>query len=141
MHDPQETYDISGLALIAQGRPSISETGLCRYLCDDGCRCAVGHLLPADLTNDQIRRLEGFGVGTDQIHAVMSGHSRRLASDLQSAHDDNVTFLDEDETHVDVAEWRVSWLEEVCRVAIEHGLSDAKVVAAARAAWGEEVLS
>ena len=40
----QEIFDMAAIAVINQGKQSVEEN-MCQYICDDGSRCAVGHLL------------------------------------------------------------------------------------------------
>lgn len=136
MHDPQHTYDLSGLALVTQGGPAVGSGGGCFYLRDDR-RCAAGHLMTAP--DDVLRALEGDLYRFHPWEVLRAtGHDLELGRALQRAHDGAVGDTDRPistmtQEEVD-AYWRPRWLERVRRVARDFGLSDERVVAAARAA-------
>lgn len=87
----QEMFDHVLHSIRKQGRPSISSSGLCLYITDDGCRCSAGHLMDnprADLRGSvyapNVRaELELSGVRCAQID---------LAKKLQEAHDNAVPY-------------------------------------------------
>lgn len=75
---------------LEQGRPAVNQHLQCKYLTDDGLRCAVGHLIPAGH--------EALGCRTGVVHLFErfpdalpeSCRTREAVSDLyrlQSAHD------------------------------------------------------
>lgn len=138
MHTLQETFDLSGLALVAQGGPSSTEYGFCRYLNDAGRRCAAGHLFPPDTV---IADLEGCTVNQScdgeksiALRAALADHDLRLVRALQQAHDEATEDVAEEDEAVEDGEWRGRWLRRVLVVASMHGLSADRVVEAARAA-------
>lgn len=114
---PQEIFDTVAVHLIKQGRKSLD--GLkCRYRAADGCRCAVGALIPDSLYHEA---MEGMPVDVlaAAFHSELPGwfsDDLQLLQALQRVHDLNST-----------GEWRLrlAWAAE------EFGLSaDALEVAA-----------
>ncbi|HAW53696.1 MAG TPA: hypothetical protein DCX29_01705 [Hyphomonas sp.] len=50
------------LAVVKQGRQSLSADGACMYRGPDGCKCAIGHMIPDD---DYDLRFEGNTIDDD----------------------------------------------------------------------------
>lgn len=136
MYTLQETFDISSLALVAQGRPGADAEGGCSYV--DGC--AAGHLVPVEVRD----RLAGFVCGSqNRQYFIDAGHNVSFVQNLQDIHDEEMQrnrTQDEGDASVfviNVAGWRRAWLPRLCRFAREHGLDPSRVIEAAKAAGWE----
>lgn len=132
MHTLQETFDLSGLALVAQGRPAVNDRGECVYLADDGCRCAAGHLMTANKRT--LRNLRGsIAFAERPARLLRDRHDLGLCEVLQRAHDLlHNTMVD----MPDALTWRTLWLERIVNVARDYGVSPNTVLQAARdAGW------
>lgn len=114
----QEMFDVSATHLLAQGKRA-NDGGLsgCRYRSNDGCKCAVGALIPDELYT---KELEG-----------------RMASTVLAKLEDQLTPLwDQEPTlqllrrlqYVHDCEEPAIWREHLGRIAMQHGL-DPKVLA------------
>lgn len=121
-YSKQETFDMSGLALVAQGEPAKSPDGSCWYLTDDGRRCAAGHLM-TETDPSLLRKIVGFS--TDHADKLI-GHDLDLVRALQKAHDDAGSMR-----------WRASWLKKIVAVARLWDLDPSRVLEAARTAGWE----
>ena len=70
-----------------QGKPSFSD-GTCQYRAKDGCRCAVGHIIPDDY---YLPEMEGFNVWGDltanQLVKAYPDINFNLLYTLQLLHD------------------------------------------------------
>lgn len=90
----QELFDQVVLAVVKQGRASVTEQGMCMYRGPGGLKCAVGHVLRDDeLQLDE----EGFTVLGLPLPKRLKPH-RGLLRELQLAHDAHAhrqTFLSE----------------------------------------------
>lgn len=133
MHTRQETFDISSLAMIAQGRPGVTEGGSCSYR--NGC--AAAHLVDAS----HWRRMHGTALHPDVSPLLKNaGHDPSFVISLQEDHD-NAVFAVRDDTAdgwgFTAEEWRKAWLPRARRRAEREGLDFSKVEAAARAAGWE----
>jgi hypothetical protein len=94
----QEIFEKAITALLEQGRPSISQvdTGgeyqatICAYRGQDGCKCAIGHLIADEVYSDY---LEGKGVDhSDVVKALRDSDIPMpdyptILFDLQQIHD------------------------------------------------------
>lgn len=124
----QETFDLSGLSLIAQGGPAIDD-GACMYLAPNGRRCAAGHLMTAP--DNVLRDAVGF-ITCPQNAKFLEAHDINLVRALQQAHDQAaIQANDEDKP------WRGEWLKNIADAARKFGLDPSRVVSAAREAGWE----
>lgn len=86
----QSVFTNSVRYLLRQGVPSIEESsGQCKYRSDDGCRCAIGAILPDHLYR---RDMEGQRVSLilqerRATNKYFLDVDRVLLSDMQTAHD------------------------------------------------------
>lgn len=85
----QEMFNKAVLGLASQNwEPAMEGVSMCRYLTDDGKRCAWGHVDPEGTrTADGIGSvgdLHKAGVG---LAAELTGPGLRFAQDLQATHD------------------------------------------------------
>ena len=81
-------------AVIEQGAPSRNENGECSYLCEDGKKCAIGHLIKDEfyttelesrsLRDDKVKDALKESIGIEVIGIPLS---LSLLLDLQIAHD------------------------------------------------------
>lgn len=133
----QQTYEASCLAIVEQGRPARAEKGDfdtgCRYLMEDGRRCAAGHLM-RKASPALLLKLNG-GVGQADVDEHLAGHDLELVGELQLAHDAmsyRVSHLMH-EYQWTPGQWCVDWLVRVSRVARDFGLDPTRVLDAARA--------
>ena len=80
------------LAVVEQGRPSLGADGNCMYRGPDGCKCAIGHMIPDD---DYDLRFEGNAIAdfVDMGMPLIAEAAGILRSEadfawrLQKAHD------------------------------------------------------
>lgn len=94
MTTKQEIFDTVVRNLHAQGRPAVNSKGHCEYRTADGCKCAVGGLIPDDKYG---RSLEGCVVTSPYVLAALPEAMRHhvdLLSDLQAAHDNRWVTTD-----------------------------------------------
>jgi hypothetical protein len=61
----QEVFDTAVGGVLRQGRPSVTEDGLCCYQDADGMKCAIGHLIP-----EAVFKRWGARIGHLDIHDV-----------------------------------------------------------------------
>lgn len=54
-----EVYDKVALHLLAQGKKAMDDEGACIYRAPDGCKCAIGALIPDEVYTDS---MEGVGI-------------------------------------------------------------------------------
>ena len=70
-----------------QGKPSFSD-GTCQYRAKDGCKCAVGHIIPDDY---YLPEMEGFTLWNEtvgcQLTKVYPGIDFGVLDALQTLHD------------------------------------------------------
>lgn len=132
MYTLQETFDLSCLALIEQGEPARDDTG-CRYLIEDGRRCAAGHLMTTT-PREVLLRLSG-SVGLCEVNDQLVGHDLDLVESLQSAHDARAYRLSVGGRAdlITLREWQTDWLSRVLNIAERQGLDSTRVLDAARA--------
>lgn len=152
MFTRQQTYEASCLAIVEQGRPARAEDGApgCRYLLEDGRRCAAGHLMhkasPAHLL-----KLNGR-VGQGDVDELLTDHDLELVRALQRAHDVQSYRVSHsmyehrwtlEQHRWTLEQWRADWLVRVSQVARDFALDSTRVLDAARAkGWKiPEVLS
>lgn len=78
----QVLYDFVFDKIMEQGKPSISirktdEDGYqfqCEYISNDGCRCAVGHLMPNTkkfLESERLKECQGYGAWHRPVQKVL----------------------------------------------------------------------
>lgn len=94
MKTNQELFDQSVSGLLRQGKPAIDAEGGCKYLAKDGCKCAVGQLIPPECYTS---KAEGVAVRTAEttrpVLKTMLACSRigedsyELLRSLQTIHD------------------------------------------------------
>lgn len=84
----QEIFNRAVGGVVAQGKPSVNNYGLCHYRTEDGLKCAVGQLIPDDEYDPE------FDIrATTTNYRVVShiadklGASPEFLLDLQDAHD------------------------------------------------------
>jgi hypothetical protein len=90
----QEIFDTVVRNLHAQGRPAVNSKGHCEYRTADGCKCAVGGLIPDDKYTTAI---EGKRVYADVVQEVLPSELRDHVSFLgylQAAHDSHWVTTD-----------------------------------------------
>jgi hypothetical protein len=127
MHTHQETFDMSGLALIAQGRPGFDdEQRICRY----SLGCAAAQLLPPEIDRE---KLDDNWSGTSATVSGIREHFEAAGFDvvfvraLQNAHD-----------RAAYRGWHKHWLPELVVVAAVRKVSPNRVLQAARdAGWAD----
>lgn len=85
---PQEAFDIAAKGIQAQGGRSVDEDDVCLYRGPNGCKCAVGHLIPDDLYDPKMEKnpIECL-LRRRRIRAHFAGLDACFLSDLQSTHD------------------------------------------------------
>jgi len=125
----QKIFDTAGVGMLRQGKQSII-LGSCRYRGYDGCKCAVGFLIPDDLYDPEIE-----GAAVARIMVDCSGKNQSalrstlrninmltpdrvaLLASLQRAHDDvHITGYAGHRNRED-------WHESLTEVAKDFGLS------------------
>jgi hypothetical protein len=80
----QQVFDFVAGKLLAQGQGAMVR-GNCVYRCEDGRKCAVGHLIPDALYSD---RMEGNNVDSVYFPAIRADSAKlSLMQCLQQAHD------------------------------------------------------
>lgn len=107
----QEVFNKVAKHLLKQGEPALGAMG-CRYLTDDGKKCAVGCLIPKRLYSV---RMEGMAANHSVVSSVLtrvfkhkiSAKMDSLLGSLQGVHDAHPAYR---------------WPEEMVRVAKLHGL-------------------
>lgn len=100
--DRQATLEAVIIALVTQGRPSITSRGRCKYRGPHDCKCAIGHLISDEYYQDI---LEGEPVQDDNprvIRAVEQSLGVELKykdinflQELQQSHDQASFDFDE----------------------------------------------
>lgn len=134
MHTHQETFEISSLAMIAQGRPGVDpEHGGCSY--EAGCAAAqlVDHQHWSQLTGTALHPVTAH-------YLRRAGHDPEFVKLLQNEHDRAVTNIRDDGkgdwsvTSAETAEWRTAWLYRLRRFAEDQKLDFAPIETAARGA-------
>lgn len=82
----QEAFDKAARGIIAQGKKSFNpKTGFCVYRARDGCKCAVGHLIPDDVPDESIG-LGSIYLGNVVDH-LFEAEMLGFLKHLQEAHD------------------------------------------------------
>ena len=120
---PQELFNYVTDFLMAQGRKSVRGTQ-CAYRSPDGCKCAVGAVIPDDLYTSAIegRIIDGIlneyrcEYYTDDLYAALHTHLSLLRS-LQYVHDQSELLKERTPTRQ-----REAWRDGFSRVAHSHGL-------------------
>lgn len=115
---PQEAFDTVARHLFAQGRLALRDFGGeegCVYRGDDGCKCAVGILIPDELYDP---KMEGHSAASDSVGPLFPPSINNLLCDLQKAHDD---CSRNDDGTFNVAALR----DRLSDIAAEHSLSSA----------------
>lgn len=132
MFTRQQTFEASCLPLVEQGEPARGETG-CRYLTQDGRRCAAGHLMST--TDPEVLLYLGGGVFEADVDEHLTGHDLELVTALQAAHDAMSYRVTHpmSEYRWTLEQWCTDWLARVLRVAWDFGLDPTRVLDAARA--------
>jgi hypothetical protein len=93
IHSATEVTDFVREQLIKQGKPAKFEAGPCYYRTADGCKCAIGHLIPNELYQKEMegRWLSGLlehfkdHLGIDPIN--ISSRKVNHLGNLQYIHD------------------------------------------------------
>lgn len=137
MHTPQESFDISGLALVAQGRPGAASSGSCSW----AAGCAASHLLAPDVDRVAIDAFSNTSAMSPDVQPLLlqAGHEPTFVYELQKYHDATVFKC---RVHsLDFAQnWRKVWLAGLPALAARLNVFPDRVVAAARAAGWEVTL-
>jgi hypothetical protein len=113
----QQIFDTSTAALLAQGKPAL-ENGRCRYRTADGCKCAVGHLIPDDRYDPAMDFDAGLHVGNSMIRDAVGidyDERLRLLAQLQATHDGPAG--------VPNLNWLTAWKDNVRAVAVRFNLN------------------
>jgi len=99
----QEIFDKSVKGVIAQGKPAVANDAQCAYRTPDGCKCAVGQLIPDDKYDPswdapyEPTLIDESTPQGEALRAALGGLNNdelALLSDLQAAHDNG--SLDDD---------------------------------------------
>lgn len=90
----QQVFDVFCHAFL-YGKAKRSHDGVrCRYLNDDGSRCAIGACIDDDTAKRWDNRDCGIrDISSDEISAVFNGIEIDFLWDLQSLHDDRTNWL------------------------------------------------
>ena len=95
---PQEAFETVANHLLAQGRPSKNEKGMCVYRGPNGLKCAVGALIPDESYNPRMEDIcaSGIIVRFDDLEflkeANLEVNGERLLDVLQELHDSSNYF-------------------------------------------------
>lgn len=113
----QQLFDFVVKSVLAQGKPSYNITAngdiLCQYRCEDGRRCAAGHVIAdseysADFEGQSIEHVLEKIYGPEcHVHA----EKMRLLADLQEVHDWAIG-VDDDRNFPKEFLWRARALAE-----------------------------
>jgi hypothetical protein len=91
----QEVFNKVWDHIITQGKPSLSDKGMCRYRGSNGLQCAAGIFL----TDEQAKELDDMGAPWTTAAVTfpeLTRFPRYLIQDLQSCHD-KASIWDDDE--------------------------------------------
>jgi hypothetical protein len=83
----QEVFDTVAVALLKQGKPSMTLSGTCLYRAADGSKCAAGHLIPDNEYNDTMERHRASDINSPTLLAIMDDVGPDFMDHIQSAHD------------------------------------------------------
>ena len=95
---PQEAFETVAKHLLAQGRPSKNEKGMCVYRGPDGLKCAVGALIPDEAYDPRMEDIYASMVIAqfDDLEflkeANLEVNGERLLDVLQELHDSSNYF-------------------------------------------------
>ncbi len=107
----QEVFDIASNHLLSQNQKSRDSDGVCLFRGPLGMMCAVGPFIPNEKYD---KTLELDDVGSLQRKGIIpKEYKTTLLLDLQRVHDRHESEF---------------WLEELLKVAMNHGLSFVKPV-------------
>lgn len=100
----QQHFDIAYRSVIAQGKPSVTKKGTCRYRSRDGSKCAFGFLLKDEDYRPAMDPYEGMIASKviKQYELIGFDPDLRFYDELQSCHDlaacesdgDNARFIE-----------------------------------------------
>lgn len=136
----QEIFDIVAVALLKQGRPSISRAEestsvVCSYLDEHGNKCAVGHLFN-EAEYKAYARLKG---GIEDLNEQDVGscilrpfflEQEEFLSRIQCAHDGHATKFNDNLGRivaVDPEHWRAEFIEAMRVIASDYSLNPASL--------------
>lgn len=106
----QEIFNTVVRGLRGQGWQRSVEGGSCRYRCDDGRKCAVGHLIPDERYSPD---LEGVAVVRPSVlYALGIPHYTPVLGRLQVLHDDSGPILLEERMRRFGKKHNLEWPEE-----------------------------
>lgn len=95
----QKVFDFIIKKLAEQGRPAMNDKGVCRYRATDGCRCAVGWLIPNEEYDPEWEDTSvGFSVSGAPNDTGPSqwlndkGYDLDLLEEMQAVHDSAARF-------------------------------------------------
>jgi hypothetical protein len=137
---PQQIFDRVVEALRVQGRPSFAprpEGGIrCLYRGPDGAKCAAGCLIADEYYTAALDRSAKSVAASDVSSAIatsigllsLSKDDEELLLDLQRAHD-SAAGDSYDAIDIDLPQWRRLFVRRALRVAHQHGLSNATLLA------------
>ncbi len=58
----QDIYNYVAQAIIKQGKPAMMNSAICAYRAPDGCKCAIGHLIPDDMYHSGLENKRAWTV-------------------------------------------------------------------------------
>jgi hypothetical protein len=127
----QKMFDTAAVGMLRQGKQSKSRTGKCAYRGDNGCKCAVGFLIPDELYDND---LEGIGIWelehSDQYDALNTAKFRETLIQMRMTDSERLGLLGALQSCHDSA-WgqqkpsftRDLWHQELTRIARDFSLS------------------
>lgn len=83
----QEIFDKVAVALIDQGKRSVSKSGACRYRGPNGLKCAIGILISDDMYRKDIEQTDVVDIIDKRVLPREYSKFIPFLDDLQSAHD------------------------------------------------------
>jgi hypothetical protein len=86
----QEAFDTACRGIIAQGKKSADETGSCLYRSKDGCKCAIGHLIPDEEYEPRMenKMIISYFTWIKSLNEIRKSENGELfLHELQRAHD------------------------------------------------------
>lgn len=97
--DKQEVFEYVVKHLFVQGKRASNDLGVCRYLSNDGLKCAVGCLIPTEIYDPLMEQSGGVsGLLTEFGYSLpyFMWQYRGLLFSLQIIHDNSEYWISED---------------------------------------------